>query len=35
LGKICRDQLADYANRKGISLQEAEKWLGPNLAEEG
>lgn len=35
LGKICRDQVADYANRKGIPLEDAEKWLGPNLAEEG
>ncbi|MCB0282676.1 MAG: methionine synthase, partial [Calditrichaeota bacterium] len=31
LGKIGRDQLQDYAHRKGISLQEAEKWLSANL----
>jgi 5-methyltetrahydrofolate--homocysteine methyltransferase len=32
IGKIQRDQVADYAKRKGMSLQEAERWLGPNLA---
>ncbi len=32
LGKINRDQVEDYASRKGISVQEAEKWLGPNLS---
>jgi 5-methyltetrahydrofolate--homocysteine methyltransferase len=31
VGKIGRDQLEDYARRKGWSLQEAEKWLAPNL----
>ena len=31
LGKIERDQVADYAVRKGMSLTEAERWLGPNL----
>jgi 5-methyltetrahydrofolate--homocysteine methyltransferase len=31
LGKIDRDQVADYAARKGMTLQEAERWLGPNL----
>jgi 5-methyltetrahydrofolate--homocysteine methyltransferase len=31
LGKIDRDQVADYAIRKGFSLTEAERWLGPNL----
>jgi 5-methyltetrahydrofolate--homocysteine methyltransferase len=31
LGKIQKDQVADYATRKGWSLEEAEKWLGPNL----
>ena len=35
LGKIRSDQVADYAKRKGIPLEEAEKWLGPNLATEG
>jgi len=32
LGKIKEDQLKDYASRKGISLEEARKWLAPNLA---
>jgi 5-methyltetrahydrofolate--homocysteine methyltransferase len=31
VGKIGRDQLADYARRSGLSLEEAEKWLAPNL----
>jgi 5-methyltetrahydrofolate--homocysteine methyltransferase len=31
LGKIGEDQVTDYAKRKGISKQEAEKWLKPNL----
>ncbi|PJJ64104.1 methionine synthase [Chryseobacterium geocarposphaerae] len=33
LGKIAEDQLKDYSERKGISLQEAKKWLSPNLAD--
>jgi 5-methyltetrahydrofolate--homocysteine methyltransferase len=31
LGKIGRDQVSEYAKRKGISIDNAEKWLGPNL----
>jgi 5-methyltetrahydrofolate--homocysteine methyltransferase len=31
LGKIGRDQVNDYAERKGMSLAEIERWLGPNL----
>jgi len=31
LGKIGRDQLQDYAKRKGMSIEEAEKWLRPVL----
>ncbi len=31
LGKIGRDQLKDYAKRKGMSLEEAERWLRPVL----
>jgi 5-methyltetrahydrofolate--homocysteine methyltransferase len=31
LGKIGRDQVADYANRKGMSAAAVERWLGPNL----
>ncbi|HWP64135.1 MAG TPA: methionine synthase [Candidatus Binatia bacterium] len=34
LGRIGRDQLEDYARRKGISVEEAARWLSPNLAEE-
>ncbi len=33
LGKIAEDQLKDYSKRKGISLQDAKKWLNPNLAD--
>jgi 5-methyltetrahydrofolate--homocysteine methyltransferase len=31
LGKIDRDQIADYHARKGMSVGEVERWLGPNL----
>jgi 5-methyltetrahydrofolate--homocysteine methyltransferase len=31
VGKIDRDQVADYAQRKGLSLEDAERWLAPNL----
>jgi len=31
VGKIERDQLEDYARRKGMSVAEAEKWLMPYL----
>jgi 5-methyltetrahydrofolate--homocysteine methyltransferase len=31
LGKIGRDQVEDYAARKGMSVNEVERWLGPNL----
>ncbi|QSE96709.1 methionine synthase [Fulvivirga lutea] len=31
LGKIGKDQLEDYAKRKGYSVEEMEKWLAPNL----
>ena len=31
VGKIEKDQVVDYASRKGISLEEAEKWLRPVL----
>jgi 5-methyltetrahydrofolate--homocysteine methyltransferase len=32
LGKITEDQLNDYANRRNIKIDEARKWLNPNLA---
>ncbi|HTF82311.1 MAG TPA: vitamin B12 dependent-methionine synthase activation domain-containing protein, partial [Cytophagales bacterium] len=32
LGKIQKDQVQDYALRRGITIEEAEKWLSPNLA---
>jgi len=32
LGKIEKDQLEAYAERKGMTIEEAEKWLSPNLA---
>jgi 5-methyltetrahydrofolate--homocysteine methyltransferase len=31
VGKIDRDQVASYAQRKGMDLSEAERWLSPNL----
>ncbi|GGI55790.1 methionine synthase [Winogradskyella haliclonae] len=33
LGKITQDQLKDYANRREISIEQAEKWLNPNLVD--
>ena len=32
VGKISEDQLKDYAERKGVDLEFARKWLSPNLA---
>ena len=31
LGKIGKDQVEEYAQRKGWSMEETERWLGPNL----
>jgi len=31
VGPLGRDQVADYARRKGMTLAEAERWLTPNL----
>ncbi|MCI2246039.1 methionine synthase [Xanthomonas sp. PPL568] len=31
VGRLGKDQLADYARRKGVSLQQAERWLASNL----
>jgi 5-methyltetrahydrofolate--homocysteine methyltransferase len=35
VGKVERDQVADYARRKGWSVEEAERWLAPVLNYEG
>lgn len=32
LGKIEKDQVEDYARRKGMGIQEIERWLAPNLS---
>jgi 5-methyltetrahydrofolate--homocysteine methyltransferase len=34
VGKINKDQVEDYAQRKDMALGQVEKWLGPNLAYE-
>jgi 5-methyltetrahydrofolate--homocysteine methyltransferase len=34
VGRVGRDQVEDYAVRKGVPLAEAETWLRPNLAYE-
>jgi 5-methyltetrahydrofolate--homocysteine methyltransferase len=34
VGRIGRDQVEDYAARKGIAVAEVERWLRPNLAYE-
>lgn len=34
VGKLGKDQIQDYAQRKGLALSETERWLGPNLAYE-
>lgn len=31
LNKISKDQVEDYAKRKNMSVETAERWLGPNL----
>nr|WP_299384988.1 methionine synthase [Allomuricauda sp.] len=33
LGKIKEDQVADFAERKGIATAEAQKWLAPNIVD--
>ncbi len=33
VAKIQSDQVEDYAKRKGWTIEEAEKWLGPNLSD--
>ncbi len=32
IGRIGRDQVADYAARKGMSVADAESWLSPSLS---
>ena len=32
MGNLGRDQIEDYANRKGMSVEDVERWLGQNLA---
>jgi 5-methyltetrahydrofolate--homocysteine methyltransferase len=32
VGRIGRDQVEDYANRTGVTIDDAERWLAPNLA---
>jgi len=34
VGKVSREQVEDYARRKGIAVEEAERWLAPNLGYE-
>ncbi len=34
VGRIAKDQVEDYAGRKGMTLREAERWLAPNLGYE-
>ena len=34
LGRIGRDQLTDYAKRKGMPIETMARWLSPNLAED-
>ena len=31
VGKLCKDQIDEYAARKGMSIDEVEKWMGPYL----
>ena len=34
LGKIEKDQVEEYAERKGMKVADVEKWLAPNLSYE-
>ncbi len=34
LGKIKQDQVQDFAERKNIKLEEAQKWLAPNIVDQ-
>ena len=33
VGKINEDQVADYATRRGVDIEQAKRWLRPNLAD--
>ena len=33
LGKITEEQVVDFANRKGITVEKASKWLAPNIVD--
>ena len=32
VGKVGRDQVEDYAHRKGVPLRDMERWLAPHLS---
>jgi 5-methyltetrahydrofolate--homocysteine methyltransferase len=32
VGRIGRDQMEDYAQRRGMTVEESERWLASNLA---
>jgi 5-methyltetrahydrofolate--homocysteine methyltransferase len=34
VGRLARDQVEDYARRKGMDVAEVERWLRPNLGYE-
>ena len=34
MGVLGKDQIEDYAGRKGVPVEEIEQWLAPNLAYE-
>jgi 5-methyltetrahydrofolate--homocysteine methyltransferase len=34
VGRIAKDQVADYAERQDWEMHEAERWIGPNLGYE-
>jgi 5-methyltetrahydrofolate--homocysteine methyltransferase len=34
VGRLAKDQIEDYAARRGMSVEEIERWLRPNLAYE-
>ena len=31
VGRVSKEQVADYARRKGVPLRQAERWLASNL----